>query len=292
MDKAKTGLLIREARKNKNLTQSELGDMLGVTNKAISRWENGDSFPDIGVLEELSNVLDLKIQDLVVGEIIEDDQEHDKRALAEIVHIAKMQVREKRRKIFEQLVLFASIACALISGIVGMKGICMSAPDIAYYVLLGFSLSVVVLYIISNEKSVPNESIFKYSLTVAVVTLMWCVIMTCSVAALVIKGIMPFGLAPASVGPFIMIQLNIIFVINSLLLLYDTFQWSKETGVIHVGLIVSLSVLYLCALYGDYLNRLTSPEGFIYKLMAKTGIVLLELFVAMIIVRIYNKKIK
>jgi transcriptional regulator with XRE-family HTH domain len=49
MDKIKTGQLIKEARKNKNYTQSELGDMLGVTNKAISRWENGDSFPDIGV---------------------------------------------------------------------------------------------------------------------------------------------------------------------------------------------------------------------------------------------------
>lgn len=41
MDKQKTGNMIREARQNKNYTQSELGEMLGVTNKAISRWENG-----------------------------------------------------------------------------------------------------------------------------------------------------------------------------------------------------------------------------------------------------------
>ena len=49
MDKKKTGNLIREARQGKNYTQSELGMMLGVTNKAVSRWENGESFPDIGV---------------------------------------------------------------------------------------------------------------------------------------------------------------------------------------------------------------------------------------------------
>lgn len=43
MDKIKTGELIRETRKSKNYTQNELGDMLGVTNKAVSRWEKGVS---------------------------------------------------------------------------------------------------------------------------------------------------------------------------------------------------------------------------------------------------------
>ncbi len=43
MDKKKTGNLIKEARVKKNYTQSELGDLLGVSNKAVSRWENGDS---------------------------------------------------------------------------------------------------------------------------------------------------------------------------------------------------------------------------------------------------------
>lgn len=69
MDKIKTGNLIRDARKRKNYTQSELGDLLGVTNKAVSRWENGESFPDVAILENISNVLDIKIQDIVVGEI-------------------------------------------------------------------------------------------------------------------------------------------------------------------------------------------------------------------------------
>ena len=43
MDKKKTGELIREARTRKNYTQTELGDLIGVTNKAVSRWENGVS---------------------------------------------------------------------------------------------------------------------------------------------------------------------------------------------------------------------------------------------------------
>ena len=65
MDKQKTGELIRNARIKKEYTQVELGDLIGVTNKAISRWEKGDSFPDISVIEELSRVLDIRIQDML-----------------------------------------------------------------------------------------------------------------------------------------------------------------------------------------------------------------------------------
>ena len=67
MDKEKTGQLIKEARIRNKLTQAELGDMLGVTNKAVSRWEKGESFPDVGVLEALSNALNIKIEDIVTG---------------------------------------------------------------------------------------------------------------------------------------------------------------------------------------------------------------------------------
>lgn len=91
MDKKKTGSLIKEARINKNYTQSELGDLLGVTNKAVSRWENGDSFPDVGVLENLSAILDLRIQDIVTGET----EKKDEAAVTEIVRLAKLQQREK-----------------------------------------------------------------------------------------------------------------------------------------------------------------------------------------------------
>ena len=56
MDKLKTGELIREARKGKKYTQSELGNLIGVTNKAVSRWENGESFPDIGVVDNTTYV--------------------------------------------------------------------------------------------------------------------------------------------------------------------------------------------------------------------------------------------
>lgn len=51
MDKEKTGTLIKEARIRKGYSQQELGDIIGVTNKAVSRWERGESFPDVALLD-------------------------------------------------------------------------------------------------------------------------------------------------------------------------------------------------------------------------------------------------
>lgn len=98
MDKQKTGELIKNARINKGYTQVELGDLLGVTNKAISRWEKGDSFPDIGVIEELSRILDIRIQDIVIGEIKEQNTDSET-AVTEVVRAAKLQGRIKKREL-------------------------------------------------------------------------------------------------------------------------------------------------------------------------------------------------
>ena len=56
MDNSKTGLFIREMRKEKNMTQEDLARILGVTNKTISRWENGNYMPDLSLLKPLSEV--------------------------------------------------------------------------------------------------------------------------------------------------------------------------------------------------------------------------------------------
>ena len=53
MDKERTGQLITELRKEKGLTQKQLADALNVTDKAVSKWERGLSFPDISMLEPI-----------------------------------------------------------------------------------------------------------------------------------------------------------------------------------------------------------------------------------------------
>ena len=55
MDQERIGNLIKEIRKDNNLTQAELGDSLGVTAQAVSKWENSKNIPDIAVLKEISD---------------------------------------------------------------------------------------------------------------------------------------------------------------------------------------------------------------------------------------------
>lgn len=70
MDLQKTGKFIAEARKMKNLTQSQLGEMLGISGKAISKWERGINAPDVSILMELATILDVSVSEILKGEKI------------------------------------------------------------------------------------------------------------------------------------------------------------------------------------------------------------------------------
>ena len=86
MDQIKTGKLIANMRKEKGLTQAELGELLGITDRAVSKWERGISMPDSGIMLDLCRILGISVEDLLTGEVIEmkDNQRHDE-LLIEIV---------------------------------------------------------------------------------------------------------------------------------------------------------------------------------------------------------------
>ena len=72
MDQVKIGKFIAQCRNEKNITQEELGEKLGVTNKTISRWENGHYLPDIEMMQLLSKEFSISINELISGEKIND----------------------------------------------------------------------------------------------------------------------------------------------------------------------------------------------------------------------------
>ena len=72
MDQVKIGKFIAQCRNEKNITQEELGEKLGVTNKTISRWENGNYLPDIEMMQLLSKEFSISINELISGEKIND----------------------------------------------------------------------------------------------------------------------------------------------------------------------------------------------------------------------------
>jgi transcriptional regulator with XRE-family HTH domain len=67
MDQIKIGNFIKQKRKEKNITQNELSEKLNITNRAISKWENGICMPDSGIIPELCEILNITINDLFSG---------------------------------------------------------------------------------------------------------------------------------------------------------------------------------------------------------------------------------
>ena len=70
MDLIKIGKFITQKRKEKNITQSELAEKLYVSDRAISKWENGICLPEASNMQELCKILDITINDLFCGEIV------------------------------------------------------------------------------------------------------------------------------------------------------------------------------------------------------------------------------
>ena len=73
MDQKRIGDFIATLRKEKGITQQELGDHLGVTNKTNSRWETGKYMPDIAVIPELCKFFDISINEFIYGQRIAED---------------------------------------------------------------------------------------------------------------------------------------------------------------------------------------------------------------------------
>lgn len=73
MDQKRIGDFIATLRKEKGITQQELGDYLSVTNKTVSRWETGKYMPDIAVIPELCKFFDISINEFIYGQRIGED---------------------------------------------------------------------------------------------------------------------------------------------------------------------------------------------------------------------------
>ena len=86
MDQIKIGRFIAERRKLNGFTQIQLAERLGVTDRAVSKWENGRSMPDSSIMLELCEALKISVNDLLSGEVIamENYNEKNERLLLEI----------------------------------------------------------------------------------------------------------------------------------------------------------------------------------------------------------------
>lgn len=102
LNQQKIGEFIAELRKEKEMTQAELGEKLGVTNKTISRWENGNYMPDISLMQFLCEELGISINEFLSGERLSDEVFREKadNNIISSLNREKLVRREKRASDF------------------------------------------------------------------------------------------------------------------------------------------------------------------------------------------------
>ena len=96
MDQIKIGKFIAECRKKNKLTQMQLAEKLNITDRAISKWENGKGMPDSSIMLDLCAELKISVNELLSGEMI-DMKEYDKRTEELLVELAKQDELKNRK---------------------------------------------------------------------------------------------------------------------------------------------------------------------------------------------------
>ena len=125
MDQVKIGKFIAQRRKEKNMTQAELAEKLNITDRAISKWETGKGMPDSSIMLDLCNELNISVNELLSGEMIEMKEYNNK---SEELLLKMTQEKEKRDKEFLNMEIFIGIlvsiiliSCVFIASFVNMQ---------------------------------------------------------------------------------------------------------------------------------------------------------------------------
>ena len=104
MNQIKIGKFIAECRKKNNLTQMQLAEKLNITDRAISKWENGKSMPDSSIMLELCNELKISVNELLSGEMIEM-KDYNQIAEKNLLEMAKKEEVQNKKMMFYEIVI-------------------------------------------------------------------------------------------------------------------------------------------------------------------------------------------
>ena len=110
MDQIKIGTFLKLLRKEKNLTQEQLAERLGVSNRTVSRWENGNNMPDISLLSEIAEFYDVSIPELIYGERKSENMREEAKEVAETMSDYAKAEKETLVKSIRNMSLIGLIA--------------------------------------------------------------------------------------------------------------------------------------------------------------------------------------
>ncbi len=126
MDNVKTGDLIRELRKEKNMTQKDLAEKLHITDRAVSKWERGICAPDISLLEPLSQILDVTIMELISGERLNAEEKTATidSSVKQVIRYSENELAKKTKSYNSKIKVIVAVTCVvMLIFVLQIKGI-------------------------------------------------------------------------------------------------------------------------------------------------------------------------
>ena len=150
MNQLKTGKFISLKRKQKNLTQEQLGEKLGVSNKTISKWETGECMPDYSIIKQLCEELEITVAELMDGEITVEKsvRTYDEEQLLDLLRRTQ-ELETQKRILYGILLIVMGIAIQALSHTIGGSNI----RDFISGLLLGISVAEMIVgaYVIGKS---------------------------------------------------------------------------------------------------------------------------------------------
>ncbi len=144
MDQQKVGRFLKKLRNEKTITQEQFAEMLGVSNRSVSRWENGTTMPDLDLLIQIAKYFDVEIEEILDGE--RKTENMDKQTEETLLKVADYQNVEK--EFFSKKICYVFIAGfvgMLIYMVIDLLGLSAVQPYEAIVdVVLGFVMGILL----------------------------------------------------------------------------------------------------------------------------------------------------
>ena len=141
MDQIKIGRFIAECRKKVNLTQMQLAEKLGITDKAISKWERGKAMPDTSIMLELCDVLGITVNELISGERI--DMENKNKQNEQLLLDMAKELEKKNKTIWSSM--WAIMIVSMTALMAGLFIVAFLIPEGVWQLVVILAICVVFL---------------------------------------------------------------------------------------------------------------------------------------------------
>lgn len=142
MNQIMTGQYIAKKRKEKNLTQAQLAEKLGVSNKTVSKWENGKCMPDYSVIESLCKELEITVAELMDGENADENsiRTYDDAQIMDLLRRTQ-ELEHQKNMLYGILLMVMGMAMYAVSNVIGGSNF----RDFLSGMFLGMSVGVMLI---------------------------------------------------------------------------------------------------------------------------------------------------